>query len=83
MELAKLSGAVTVPVGVIAALFYTMMNSMLKPLQDDIRKLREDAHAIDVRLARVEEVVRIAGRLPTSGIGMSNPSVSEVGGGTR
>ncbi len=58
LELAKLAGAVAVPVVAVAALFYQMMTYAMRPFRDDIAELRKEVHQIDVRLARVEEAVK-------------------------
>ena len=58
IELAKLAGAVAVPVVAVAGLFYQMMMHAIKPFHDDIAELRKEVHQIDVRLARVEEAVK-------------------------
>ena len=58
IELAKLAGAVAVPVVAVAGLFYQMMAHALKPFRDDIAELRKEVHQIDVRLAKVEEAVK-------------------------
>lgn len=58
IELAKLAGAVAVPVVAVAGLFYQMMTHALKPFRNDIAELRKEVHQIDVRLARVEEAVK-------------------------
>ena len=58
VALAKLAGAVAVPVVAVAALFYQMMAHAMKPFRDDIAELRKEVHQIDVRLAGVEEAVR-------------------------
>lgn len=54
IELAKLAGAVAVPIVAVAGLFYAMMRHALAPLGEDLRELRRDVHSIDVRLARLE-----------------------------
>lgn len=65
IELAKLAGAVAVPVVAVAGLFYQMVMHAIKPFHDDIAELRKEVHQvrkevhqIDVRLARVEEAVK-------------------------
>ncbi len=58
IELAKLAGAVAVPVVAVAGLFYQMMAHALKPFRHDIAELRKEVHQIDVRLAKVEEAVK-------------------------
>ena len=55
MEVAQLAGAVAVPLVAVAGLFYGMMSARLKPFEEDIKALRVDVHALDVRLARLEE----------------------------
>ena len=55
IEVAKLAGAVAVPIVVIAGALYKMVDHMIGPMKDDVKELRKDVHSIDVRLARVEE----------------------------
>jgi len=55
LDTAKLSGAIAVPLVAVAALFYGIMSASLAPIEQEVRALRGDVHALDVRLARLEE----------------------------
>ncbi|MCY4237444.1 MAG: hypothetical protein OXC93_03690 [Rhodospirillaceae bacterium] len=55
IEAANLAGAFAVPLVAVAALFYGMMRVSLGSLQEQVKALVENVHAIDVRLARLEE----------------------------
>ena len=48
---ASTHAAVTIPM----ALFYGIMSASLAPLTQEVSALRSDVHALDVRLARLEE----------------------------
>ncbi len=54
-EIAQLAGAFAVPLVAVAALFYGMMRASLGKLESDVGAIRENVHALDVRLARLEE----------------------------
>ena len=51
----KIAGAFAVPLVAVAALFWGMMQFSLNSLRDDVKAVAEKVHAIDIRLARLEE----------------------------
>jgi len=55
LEAVKLSGAFAVPLVAVAALFYGIMSANLGNLNTEVRSLSQAVHALDVRLARLEE----------------------------
>ena len=63
----KLSGAFAVPLVAVAALFYGIMDKSLGPLKDNVRALREDVHELDVKMARVEEQIKMGSLLASQG----------------
>ena len=50
----KLAGAFAVPLVAVDALFSGITSSSLQPVRDDVRAMREDIHALGVRMARLE-----------------------------
>ena len=75
LELAKLAGAVSVPIITVAGLFFGMMKRELAPIREELKALRIDVHAIDVRLAQLE--VRLEERSP------ANENLSHIPSGRR
>jgi len=55
LDAVRLSGAFAVPLVAVAALFYGMMSASLGNLNTEVRSLSQAVHALDVRLARLEE----------------------------
>jgi len=55
LDAVRLSGAFAVPLVAVAGLFYGMMRASLGNLNTEVRSLGQAVHALDVRLARLEE----------------------------
>ena len=58
LETAKLAGAVAVPLVAVAGLFLQPVSRIVGPLREEVKATRDEVHAVDVRLARVEEAIR-------------------------
>lgn len=73
-DIATLVASIVVILGAIGV---TARWAVKGVINEAIQPLRDDIHAIDLRLTRVEEAVRIVGRLGTTGTGGGGGAVHE------
>ena len=55
VEAFKLAGAFAVPLVAVATLFYGMMRVSLGKIENELSAIKDNVHALDVRMARLEE----------------------------